>query len=274
MGRKRKREKREQRQRREAETSLAPLPPKEESEEEDNIDLSEDSGDEMTEEEKKAIWLEKKRLREKKKKEKEELIALEKQMLKEKKKEEAKERSLKQQSKAQAGKGGVVALPPNMLSRVLYSNPVCLLTSMFVLFFFLFSFCFSHSFIREGNVKNVMTISWLTCVNNHVCLSSPFFSLSFFLIIPPIGKVHHEHEQKPFHPPPPLPCPTIRYSSLPPPPSPPFLTLPPLVLNVPTAGMEKGVLDIGKEHGAHTTPAFSKVDNSVFTPCQVCCCYC
>ena len=46
----------------------------------------------------------------------------------------------------------VISVPKHLLSRLLYNNPVCLLTST----------------IPNGQ-SNIMTITWLTCLNNNVC---------------------------------------------------------------------------------------------------------
>ena len=50
----------------------------------------------------------------------------------------------------------IIKVPKHLTSRLLYSNPVCLLTT------------------KTTEASNVMTITWLTCLNNHVIpLSNP-----------------------------------------------------------------------------------------------------
>ena len=52
-----------------------------------------------------------------------------------------------------ADRGVSVVVQPHLFSRLLYANPVCMLT------------CCSD----DGTVCTLMTISWITAINNHVC---------------------------------------------------------------------------------------------------------
>lgn len=56
-----------------------------------------------------------------------------------------------------------IHVPKHLFSRLLYPNPVCLLTT------------------KTPQASNVMTITWVTCLNNNVCCRIQSLSHSGFV---------------------------------------------------------------------------------------------
>lgn len=98
---------------------------------------------------------------------------------------------------------GEVSVPKHLASRLLYSNPVCLLTT------------------KTKDTANVMTITWLTCLNNQ-------------------GKILCSIQNR-------------RYTlTL-------LQKNPKFVLNIPVKGMEELILFIGSFHGTPQEPKIRKI---------------